>query len=191
MTTALSTSLNLIQRASRRDQSAWVQMTQLYGPLVYSWGRQHGLQQTDAADLVQDVFRCLYQSIDRFDAGRPGVSFRSWLIGIAHNRLRDFFRQRQQQLVGQGGSTANAQMQEVCDPLVDADSVSTTRGLALRALALIETEFEESTWRAFYRTAVEGISPKAVSEELGISVAAVYKAKSRVLQRLRAELGTP
>lgn len=188
MTGTLSTSLGLIERACSREPSAWEQMTQLYGPLVYSWGRQRGLQQSDAADLVQDVFRCVYQSLERFDPARPSATFRGWLLGIAHHRLSDLFRHRQQEPLGQGGSTANLKMQSLPDPLTQTDTVSTTRGLALRALALIETDFETSTWRAFYRTTVDGIAPKAVAEELGLSVAAVYKAKSRVLQRLREEL---
>ena len=58
-----------------------------------------------------------------------------------------------------------------------------------RALALIRGEFEERTWGAFWRTAVEGRAAKDVGAELGLSAGAVRVAKSRVLHRLREELG--
>ena len=54
-------------------------------------------------------------------------------------------------------------------------------------LDLVEAEFEPATLRAFRRLALDGASGAVVAEELGISVAAVYVAKSRVLQRIRRE----
>ena len=63
------------------------------------------------------------------------------------------------------------------------------RGLFNRALELIRAEFEERTWLAFWRTVVEGQAPKDVAADLSMSPGAVRVAKSRVLHRLRAELG--
>ena len=54
---------------------------------------------------------------------------------------------------------------------------------------MIRNEFEPRTWQAFWLTAVEGRAPKDVADELGMSGGAVRVAKSRVLHRLRAELG--
>lgn len=51
------------------------------------------------------------------------------------------------------------------------------------------TAYEGWTWRAFWRVAVDGCSPADVADELDMSVNAVYIAKSRVLRRLREELG--
>ena len=58
-----------------------------------------------------------------------------------------------------------------------------------RALDLIKNEFEERTWRAFWLTAVGDRVPNEVALELGMSAGAVRVAKSRVLRRLREELG--
>ena len=49
-------------------------------------------------------------------------------------------------------------------------------------------EFQPTTWNAFWKTAVEGASPKDVGRELGMSPGAVYVAKSRVIARLRDEI---
>lgn len=185
-----STSVRLIEQVKKREPAAWERLAQLYGPLVYGWARQSGLQPSDAADVAQDVFRSVHQAIERFDQERPDGRFRSWLLGITRNRLRDFFRQQQQQPVGVGGTTAHLGFQQVLDHALSEQSLETsTKSLALRALAMIETDFEGTTWQSFWRTAIEGHAPQKVAEEFGISVAAVYKAKSRVLQRLREELG--
>jgi RNA polymerase sigma-70 factor (ECF subfamily) len=58
-----------------------------------------------------------------------------------------------------------------------------------RALGLIEGEFEGRTWQAFWRVQMEGRSTDEVGAELGMTPAAVRKAKFRVLRRLREELG--
>jgi RNA polymerase sigma-70 factor (ECF subfamily) len=62
------------------------------------------------------------------------------------------------------------------------------RHVARRLCELIAVEFEPATQRAFHRLVLEGAPAKAVAAELGLSINAVYIAKSRVLQRLRQEI---
>jgi len=50
---------------------------------------------------------------------------------------------------------------------------------------LIELEFEPTTVRAFRRVALEGASGAEVAGELGMTLAAVYAGRSRVLKRLK------
>ena len=52
----------------------------------------------------------------------------------------------------------------------------------------VRGDFREATWQAFWRTAVDGEGAKQVAEALGMSVGAVYIAKSRVLARLREQI---
>ncbi len=85
-------------------------------------------------------------------------------------------------------------MHNVPDPLVashldgSAATDSESRSIMRRALELVRAEFEPATWTAFWRTTVDGAVPADAAAELGVSVNAVYKAKSRVLRRLRDEL---
>ena len=53
---------------------------------------------------------------------------------------------------------------------------------------MIEPEFKPATWQAFRRVALEAAEPEAVAAELGLTVNAVFIAKSRVLRRLRTEI---
>ena len=52
----------------------------------------------------------------------------------------------------------------------------------------MKTDFQPATWRACWENVVEGRPAAEVARELGITVNAVYLAKSRVLRRLHQEL---
>jgi RNA polymerase sigma-70 factor (ECF subfamily) len=185
-----STSTSLLQRLRAREPAAWERLCQLYGPLVYRWARSSGLQDTDAADVVQEVFRSVAVSLDRFHHDGPADSFRGWLWGITRNKLRDHFRAHQGP-VGAGGTNAQQQLLEIPAAPSDSSSQSVNPDAVLvhRALALIQLEFEERTWKAFWRLAIDGQAAGDIARELGMTPRAVRQAKYRVLRRLRQELG--
>jgi RNA polymerase sigma-70 factor (ECF subfamily) len=73
-----STSVSLLERL--RQPAApedWGRFVQLYTPLLYYWACRLGLQEQDAADLVQEVFTTLVQKLPEF-AYEPDRSFRGW-----------------------------------------------------------------------------------------------------------------
>jgi RNA polymerase sigma-70 factor (ECF subfamily) len=189
-----STSTGLLHSARERDPDAWRRMVQLYGPLVDAWCRDAKLQECDLADVFQDVFSAAAARIASFRHDRSGDTLRGWLRAITRNKLRDFFRNRAAEPRGIGGSEAHRRlngMPAVRPPAVETvDRDASERSLLFRrAVELVETFFEPQTFRAFWRTAVDGHNANAVAEELGMSPAAVRKAKSRVLRKLRDEFG--
>ena len=85
----METPASLLERLRQPDApDAWERLVLLYSPLIYSWARQVGLQETEAADLVQDVFVTLIQTLPTFEYDRR-KSFRRWLRTIALNKWRD------------------------------------------------------------------------------------------------------
>ncbi len=182
-----SSSTSLIVRLQARDSDAWQRFTLIYGPLVYSWARAAGLRDADSADVGQDVFQAVSVHIDDFRRDRPGDSLRGWIWTIARNKIREHFRRSSKRPEAKFGDQGLADVAEAPEdePANDAE----TTQLAQRALDLIRTDFEPRTWQAFWRTAVEGQCPSDVAQDLGLSVAAVYMARSRILARLRQELG--
>jgi len=187
-----STSVSLLERVKEFDPQAWDRLTRLYAPVVYRWCRQSGLQDTDASDVSQETFRAVAAAIGKFQRNRAGDSFRGWLWTITRNKLRDHFRRCAARPGAVGGSVAQQRMLEIPDrpPGEDDDDsrADTTAGIAHRALALIESDFEQQTWQAFLRVVVGGQAASDVADDLGMSVGAVYTAKSRVLRRLREEV---
>jgi len=185
-----STSHSLIRRAQRADQAAWEKLTRLYSPVVYGWARQAGLQPDDAADVMQDVFQTLTSHLQQFERRTNGDSFRGWLYTITKNKIRDHFRAQRGKAQALGGTDAQQMWQrlpETPPDVASSDGTTEMNGVRRRALELASGDFESRTWQAFWRTAVEGDSPNDVAADLGISVWAVYKARSRVLTKLRAE----
>jgi len=181
-----STSTSLFVRLREPgDQAAWQRFVDLYTPLLYRWACRKGLSNHDAADLVQDVMVTLVQKLPEFEYD-PSKSFRSWLRTVTENRRRDLLRRRgaAPQTVG------DAALAEVHMPDGDAAfwEVEYRQALVARALELMQDGFEPATWKASWALIVDGKSGADVAAEFGMSIAAVYAAKSRVLRRLREEL---
>jgi RNA polymerase sigma-70 factor (ECF subfamily) len=188
-----SLSPSLLLRVRARDADAWRRLLRLFGPVVYGWCRRAGLQPADATDVGQEVFAAVARGLPGFRRDRPGDSFRGWLYGITQHKLADQGRRRAGQPQAEGGSDARDRLAEVAAP-EDSTSGDSAAGaergrLLRRALDLVRPEFQERTWQAFWRVTALGQSPTEVAAALGMSVNAVYIARSRVLRRLREEFG--
>jgi RNA polymerase sigma-70 factor (ECF subfamily) len=183
-----ATSLTLLQRLRANESDAWRVMVHLYTSLVQGWCYRFGVRGPDADDLAQEVFQAAASNLDQFRRERPGDTFRGWLRGITRNTALMYFRRTGGQPIALGGTDALVRLSELVDPASsedannDATEVST---LNRRALEMVRGEFEERTWQMFWLTVVEDRSPVDLAEELGVSPAAVRKAKSRVLRRLK------
>ncbi len=186
-----SISSSSLARVKAEQPEAWERLVNLYGPVVYQWCRQYGAAQDDAPDLVQEVFIAVAQHVGRFRRDRPGDSFGAWLRAIVHNKVRNHFAVRQGRVAAEGGTDAQERLQQVPD-LPDPSTVSRAEqahGFVLPAsLEHVRAEFESRTWEAFQRTVIDRQPPAEVAAALGMTIQAVYKAKSRVLCRLREDL---
>lgn len=183
-----SLSTSLLQRIKLREPEAWDRLVTLYGPLVYSWSLRAGLQQPDADDVVQEVFRTVLLKIADFRRERAEDTFRGWLWVLWRNRVREHQRRQRAQPRGAGGSERD-RFAEIPESLDDSSAQVGAGELYQRALDLIRGEFEERSWIAFCRVVLDGDRPADVAADLGISANAVYIARSRILRRLREELG--
>jgi RNA polymerase sigma-70 factor, ECF subfamily len=188
-----ATSRSLLDRIKAGDEAAWDRLVGLYAPLVFRWCRRWDLPEQEVADVLQDVFQAVATHIAGFRKDRAGDTFRGWLRTIARNKVRDHYRKLGREPGGEGGTDAQlrfAQLPTAGTPEEDlAAEDDSDRHLFGRALEAIRCEFEDRTWRAFWRTAVDGLAPRDVAPELGMTPGAVRVAKSRVLRRFREELG--
>jgi RNA polymerase sigma-70 factor (ECF subfamily) len=183
-----ATSLTLLERVKVRDQDAWRQLVQIYGPLVYQWCRRWQLSAEDVADIFQETFQAVAAQVGAFRRDRPGDSFRGWLWSITRHKVLDLFRKQGKQPLAAGGSDAQQRFLELPEPPPEADPSSNGDSVVHRALEQIRGEFQEQTWQAFWRATVEGHAPKDIAADLGVTPDAVRVAKSRVLRRLRQEM---
>lgn len=186
-----STSLSLLQRARHQNQDAWSRILFLYSPLVFHWCHSWGAHGADADDIKQEVFQSVATALANFRRDRPGDTFRGWLRVITRRKFLDHCRRKNRQPEARGGSEAHVRLLQVPapdEPLVD-DPPDKVKQLHHRALELVQSEFEDRTWQAFWKCAVAGQAPADVGRDMGMTPAAVRQAKSRVLRRLKEELG--
>ncbi len=185
------TSVSLLERVRAQDPEAWRRLVGLYRPLVLSWCARAGVDATDAEDVAQEVFAATAAALGRFRRDRPGDTFRGWLRAITHNQVLLLFRRGRGRPRAAGGSDAWQSLQDVADavPGPGADDPAELGRLYQQAAALVRGEFEERTWAAFERTVLEDRDTADVARELGMTPNGVRQAKSRVLRRLRAEVG--
>lgn len=181
----------LLRLRDANDHAAWSDFLQDYGPMLYRFVRSRGLQDADAADIVQDVFRRVGSAIGRLDYEKEKGGFRAWLFTITRNRLYTFFENRKK-----NGPTGNdtAQLEMLSQAADDRNELSEQwelehlRSLAGIAMKTVQQDSDPKTWSAFRITAVEGRSAAEAGKELSMSTGAIYVAKSRVTARLRAEI---
>src|SRR5271166_351236 len=177
----------LIRLRDHHDREAWTQFVEVYAPLVYGFLRKRALQDADAADLTQTCLRQVAQHIGSLEYDPRRGTFRGWLFTIVRNKFRDF-REQPRLNRGSGDSGMQRLLEATAAPEVDDAEEweqEYRRGLLAWAADQVRPEVQETTWQAFWQTAVEGKSGKDVAERLGLTTAAVYLAKSRVMARLR------
>ena len=181
-----STSVSLLRRLnSQQHEIAWERFVELYAPLIFHWGKGHGLTPTDAAELVQEVLTVLVAKLPEFQYD-PKRRFRGWLRTVTVNKANDFHRRNAARPdSGHEETVLSVAVASNVDLFGEAEY---RQFLVRRALELMQTDFQEQTWRACWLHVVDGRSAADVAKELGISPNAVRVAKCRVLRRLREEL---
>jgi RNA polymerase sigma-70 factor (ECF subfamily) len=185
--TLLTRASLLARLGDPKDRAAWQEFVELYASLVYGFVRQRGLQDADAADLTQEVLLAVAQAMGRWQYDRAQGTFRGWLYGITRHKLARFLRRRGAQFVASGDSSARRRLDQQPNPgptPEDAWEQEYRQQLFRLAAGRVRDDFAPTTWQAFWRTAVEGKNSATVAAELGLSVGAIYVARSRVLARL-------
>jgi RNA polymerase sigma-70 factor (ECF subfamily) len=172
------------------DARAWGEFVEVYGPLVYRFARKQGLQDADAADLTQDILRAFAGAAGEFSYDPNRGSFRGWLFTVARNKLRNFLASPRRRERGAGDTQAQVRLANVADDAIDEDEWDREYQKRVFAWAAdrVRKTVQDTTWQAFWRTAVDAQSGQKVAADLGLSVAAVYLAKSRVMARLKEQI---
>jgi RNA polymerase sigma-70 factor, ECF subfamily len=185
------TSRTLLHLARAGQAGAWERLVLLYGPLVRHWCHRGGVPTQDMDDVAQDVFARSFASLDTFYHDRPSDTFRGWLRTITRHRIVDHYRKERRHVPAVGGSTAMGVLLNQPDLPEEADAVERDLcdQLYQNLLEYVRGEFEPRTWQMFWRTVVDDLPTAAVATELGVSTNSVRQARSRVLRRIREEVG--
>ncbi len=184
---------SLLSRARQRNPDAWRELVELYGPLIAHWCHRCGLDSSATADCVQEVFISVWRNLEKFQPRRANGAFRAWVWTITGNRIRDLARRDRQHPRADGGSSALNRLREIPDgnevPQCEPSSQELLGDLFHRALEQVRSEFEERTWAIFIRSVVDQVPTDIVAAEFSIQPATIRQIRSRILRRLRQQLG--
>jgi RNA polymerase sigma factor (sigma-70 family) len=181
----------LIRLRDQGDERAWAEFTEIYAPLVQQLARRRGLQDADAQDLIQEVFRAVARAIERYDPDRARGSFRGWLSRIAGNLIINHLVAQRRHPRGTGDTDIQRLLEQQPDLLAEESALFESeyrKRLLSWAAERVRGSFSEPMWQAFWRTSVEGQPVKEVAEALRMSIGTVYQYKSRVVARIRREI---
>ncbi len=186
------TRLSLVVRLKNaQDHEAWDEFTAIYEPLLLRLLQLHGLQESDARDVCQQVLTAVARDIEQWRPDGGQRSFRRWLFRIAKNRALKFLSQERKRPRAAGGSEVQAAMEQHRDQresLTELFEREYRQQLLVQAAAQIRAEFRESTWLAFWGTYIEGRPIAEVAQELELSQGSVYVARSRIVARLKSKV---
>lgn len=178
----------VLRLKNHTDADAWREFSQIYQPVVYRMIRNRGFQPADASEISQEMLLSVAKAINGWDPNRQKGSFRGWLFKIARNEMIDFLKHKHRRTVSGGGTDFLRRMNEAPDPRTP-DSADFDheyhRQVYHRAAKHVRSRVTDSTWEAFQRTAVDGEAVPTVAADLGLSVSAVYVARSRVMKQLQ------
>ncbi|HWG45896.1 MAG TPA: sigma-70 family RNA polymerase sigma factor [Gemmataceae bacterium] len=177
----------LVRLRDPQDKAAWTEFVDLYAPLVYGYARKQGLQDADAADLTQEVLGAVAGAVDRLEYDPARGAFRNWLFTIVRRKLSNWRAAQSGRPRGSGDESIHQRMEQCPAPAereAEWDLEWEERVFAW-ACAQVRRDVTETTWQAFWRTAIDDQPGKQVADALGLTIAAVYRARSRVLARLK------
>ena len=180
MTTTRSTLLTRLK--NRGDAEAWSQFQKLYAPLLYRYARGRGLPREDAEDVRDQCLEVVARKIRTFQYDKAKGGFKNWLYRIAHRKVIDLLRKRHERIAD------SRELGALPDPGLTPDKIWEQHWEQehLRyCVAQIRGSVSEMNYRAFHMLLFEECSVEEVRDHLGLNANQVYKAKSRVLQRVR------
>lgn len=179
----------LMRIRDHADAAAWSEFVGIYGPVVYGYCRRRDMQDSDAADVTQEVLLQVSKSIRSFEYAPERGRFRGWLGAVTASKINRLVRKLPRGRANDAAAGPPESLPEDATGDVDPVWIDEFDAEILRvALERIRPQFEPLTWRAFELVWIEDRPAPEVARELGRPTYTVYQAKSRVLARLREEI---
>jgi RNA polymerase sigma factor (sigma-70 family) len=169
--------IRLAEQIRHKDRKATADLVAGHADAVYAYVA-HRLQPnvSQADDLTQDVFLSALRAIDTF---RGASSLRQWLLGIARNKVQDYYRQCLREAPLDDAAADEIAVDPDLQERVDTER---RRERTLEVLARMRQEYSLLLrWRYW-----EGRS----TDDIAAATARTPKAVERALARARAQFST-
>jgi RNA polymerase sigma-70 factor (ECF subfamily) len=176
-------------RRNPDDPLAWEEFVRHYGRMIYAWCQRWRLQEADAQDVAQIVLCKMATGLRELEYD-PERSFRGWLWTVTHNACQTYLKGQRRPGQGSADSAVLDQLHgvEARDDLARRLEEAFDLELLQQAMARVRLRVETRTWEAFRLQALEDWSGAQTASHLGMKVATVFVARSKVQRLIQEEL---
>ena len=163
----------------------------IYSTIVKDYCFQRKLSQADTDDITQEVMKTVGTAIKSFDYDPSLGRFRAWLGTVTANTIKSHLMKEARRRTGMKEQSDHANGLPASEDYVDPDSTWVeiySERIVIVACARIRHQFTEKTWKCFESSWIGNEPAKLIAERMQIPIQTVYVNKSRVLQKLEAEI---
>ncbi|MCB0154962.1 MAG: RNA polymerase sigma factor [Anaerolineae bacterium] len=174
---------DLIDRARRGDDAAWLRLVGEHQDGVFRLAYLLLANADDAEDAAQETFVRAYQALDRFDSARP---LRPWLLSIAANLARNRRRAIGRYLAAVGRFFQTREEPPVTAPPSDAYWQQQAAQGVWRAVQRLRPQDQEMIYLRYFLE----LSVAETAEAANLPAGTVKSRLHRALGRLRTVIET-
>lgn len=173
---------SLVKACRRGDESAWDELVDRYQRLVFAIPSRAGLPDSEAADILQEVFLTLFQKLDEIEQPEK---IRSWLVTTAKFKTWGVVRSSK----GLNAPATEEEMEHEMASLEDQNPLVEDALVTLEEQHLVRTALKKLEERC--RTILSMIyltEPSAsyaeVAEAIGVGATSISPLRARCLKKL-------
>ncbi|WP_196141149.1 RNA polymerase sigma factor [Aliikangiella sp. G2MR2-5] len=170
----------LIEQALDGSQSSWVKLVKRYEGLVYNYCLRMTFQQTDAMDLMQEVFLAVYRNLPAY---RGDGQFKAWMMRIAANKTADFLRARGRNPLYQAGEVEHDKYHSSSSPEAEYQQFSQNREI-LKMLSTLSEEQRMVVELKFF----QHFTFEEISQQTGVAISTIKTRLYSALQKLKGQM---
>jgi len=168
---------SLVQLLQKGNVTAFDSLFEVYSPKLYGFALKYFKNETDAEELVQEVFVKVWENRQTL---KSELSFKSYLFTIALNLIRKYFNKK---------ATSLRYLESLQNDPEFSDQITTEDyETTLRKIYQIIDQMPERRREIFLKSKLEGKSSKEVATELNISPGTVDNQVSEALRFTRSQL---
>lgn len=171
--------LQLVEQAKRGNRASFSELYSLYFPLVRRVLSRACSNRYDVEDLTQDTF---LQILTKITTLREANNFQAWLLSIAHNKLKNYYRRKQNQPAQ--GIIAERTISNSVDILTQI-LIADEKQQVDRAMQLLKST-DSTTLKDYYW---RGLSIQAIAHEQNAPLGTIKRrlciARQRIARYLR------
>ena len=183
MSAESTTAVHLIQRAAAQDREAFSQLYDRFSTLVFSLAMRMLRAQSDAEDLLQEVFMQVWRQAASYSQERGSPE--AWIVNIARSRAIDKLRsiRRRDKSFVLTDDPAGAESPDNVESTVGDSESKLAMNSALANLPETQRQVLELAY-------FSGLSQTEIAEQLKEPLGTVKTRMRAGIQRLRGMLGT-